>query len=184
MFLAFGSARKPKFSRDQVAELYRRTGALVLRRCQMLLDDKAEAEDVVQEVFIRVMLYGSSVQEEKIPLSWLYRTAERCCFTRLKKRKREPPEKTDEFSNTLAVPDGQEQREALELVLRFFHRLDDQLKQVALLHYVDGLSQERIAKELGWSRRTVGKKIKKLRQRGKRLQKSSHFPMPRRSRSN
>ena len=156
-------------SREQVAELYRRCGALVLRRCRLILGGEAEAEDALQEVFIRLMHYGASVREGTVPLSWLYRTAERCCFDRMKKSRREPLGASQELFDALAVSEGDERREAAEMIARFFHRLKPKLKQVALLHYVDGLTQERIALELGWSRRTVGKKLNQLRQRAGRL---------------
>ncbi len=162
-------------SAESLEELYRRTGALVLRRCRLILGEKeaeAEAEDIVQEVYIRVMRYDNSTRENQMPLSFLYRTAERCCFDRLKKRSREvtvSPAETEAWFFTK----GDEQRhEAAQRVARFFHRLQPKLKQVALLHYVDGFSQEQIAEETGWSRRTVGKKVKKLHQMAERLEKA------------
>ena len=152
----------------EVAELYRRTGALVLRRCRLLLHN-TEAEDAMQEVYIRLMRYGSFDNATQVPLAWLYRTAERCCFDRMRKRNREPVGLSPEMLEALALPGGGLQAEARELLTRFFSRLDDKLKQVALLHYLDGLPQERIAEQLGWSRRTVGKKLDRLRKRAKRL---------------
>jgi RNA polymerase sigma-70 factor, ECF subfamily len=156
-----------RLPKHEVAELYRRTGVLVLRRCLLILTEKAEAEDVLQEVFIRLMRYGTFSKADQVPLAWLYRTAERCCFDRLRKLKREPAGIPEDL--LLTTPGGGAQHEAAELVLRFFHKMDDKLRQVALMHYLDGLPQEQIAAQTGWSRRTVGKKIKKLRQRAQRL---------------
>ena len=39
---------RPEAREEELAELYRRTGALVLRRCRLLLGDAAEAEDAMQ----------------------------------------------------------------------------------------------------------------------------------------
>jgi RNA polymerase sigma-70 factor, ECF subfamily len=167
-----GHSRKDHLPKERVAEIYERCGALVLRRCRLLLGDPAEAQDAMQEVFIRLMRYGSSIREKEVPLSWLYRTAERCCFDRMRKNLREPVGESNEIAESASLPDPGPEREAAEVILRFFRGLPPKFQQVALLHYVDGLSQEQIGASLGWSRRTVGKKIKQLRQRAERLARS------------
>lgn len=156
-------------TRSEIADLYRRTGALVLRRCQRLLRDDSEAEDVMQEVFVRAMRYGTSIDAEQVPLAWLYRTAERCCFDRMKTRGREPVGEGVDVAASMPFPSSVRQLEAADLVERFFHQLKPKLQQVAMLHYVDGLPQEQIAEQLGWSRRTVGKKLKQVRRTADRL---------------
>jgi len=168
LFLSVGQQDR-RLSQQQIAELYQRTGGLVLRRCNILLRNPAEAEDVLQEVFIRLIRYGDFARADEVPLAWLYRTAERCCFDRMRKRDREPTGIAEDLLNSLALPDAGKKHEAAELLMQFFHKLDPKLKQVALMYYLDGLPQERSAEELNWSRRTVGKKIKKLRQRADRL---------------
>ncbi len=150
---------------DRILDAYNRKGALVLRRCRMILKDEAAAEDALQDVFIRLMRYSGKVTAGEIPLSWLYRTAERCCFDRMRKLGREVEVDPEILAETVAAASGGEGDgpvETGEIVMRFLHTLNDKLKQVALLYYVDGLSQERIAAEVGWSRRTVGKKLKQL----------------------
>ncbi|NMB76464.1 MAG: sigma-70 family RNA polymerase sigma factor [Myxococcales bacterium] len=159
---------RPPLDEAAIAELYRRCGALVLRRCRLLLRDPAEAEDALQEVFMRLLRYGASLEGERVPLSWLYRTAERCCFDRLRRRRREEPVDEAALAREPTPIDEALGSEAREVLGRFFHRLPDKLKRLALLHYLDGLPQERIAVELGWSRRTVGKKLRALAERAVR----------------
>ena len=156
-------------TRERVADIYEKSGALVLRRCQLILGSAGEAEDVMQDVFVRLMRYGASIRNEEVPISWLYRTAERCCFDILSKRKREPVFDDQKTAELLEAQDGSNKQEALEMILRFISGMPAKYKQIALLHYVDGLSQERISEELGWSRRTIGKKLKKLSKRADRL---------------
>ena len=156
-------------SEAELAELYRKTGALVLRRCRFLLRDPAEAEDVMHDVFIRAMRWGASLRQADMPLAWLYRTAERCCFDRMRMRAREPVADDESFADTISFPSGQMRLEAADIVEKYFRRLEPRLQQVALLHYVDGLTQEQIAEQMQWSRRTVGKKIKALRRSAQRL---------------
>ena len=161
--------KREGLSREQIAELYRRTGVLVLRRCLLILLDEDAAQDVLQEVFIRVIQYSAGLNNEKVPLAWLYRTAERCCFDRVKKGLRYPISDSKLVAEAASFCDDQERIDNSNIVFRYFYRLEPKLQQLALLYYLDGLTQEQIASELKWSRRTVGKKLKQLQQRADRL---------------
>jgi RNA polymerase sigma-70 factor (ECF subfamily) len=170
MSLSFWSrSRGVSFDAEKIREAYETKGALVLRRCRIILQDEAAAEDVFQEVFIRLMRYGATLTSDEVPLSWLYRTAERCCFDRMRRYRREASIDPEKLSEMLAAPDIDQLAMSAEIIRKYLHKLDDKLKQVAILYYVDGLSQERIADALGWSRRTVGKKIAQLRKRAEKM---------------
>ena len=161
--------RCDRFGPEQIADLYRKTATLVLRRCRRLLRCPIEAEDAMHEVYERVLRYIHRFRGPTVPMSWLYRTAERCCFDRLRKRGREPVIENGERPDRPAAVDERKARGASDLLRRFFGRLEPKLQRVAVLHYLDGLSQERIGDELGWSRRTVGKKLKKIRSAAQRM---------------
>lgn len=159
---------------DELAELYRRYGHLVLRRCRSILRDEVEALDVMQDVFVRAMRYEKSIDRASSRLGWLYRTAERACFDRLRARGRQV--EVEPAALDLVAREGFERPDASaetrEVVLAFLGRFDAKVQRVAVLHYVDGLPQEEIAAELGWSRRTVGKKLALLRARSQVLARS------------
>lgn len=159
-------------TRDDLITLYTRYGHLVALRCRAILRDDAEAKDVLQDVFVRAMRYQRSLDRADCPLAWLYRTAERCCFDRMKKRRRELAVEPEELARVAREGLPHDAAEARELVLAFLERFDPKVQQVALLHYLDGLPQEEIAAQLGWSRRTVGKKLNILRLRAEALAKT------------
>ncbi len=162
---------KQRIDPDRVIEAYTKKGALVLRRCRILLREEAAAEDAFQEVFIRLMRYGGNMTSEEVPLSWLYRTAERCCFDRMKKGRQEVQTDPEMLTEMVGVQGAETSMETFDLVLRYLHTLNDELKQVAVLHYVDGLSQEQIADELDRSRRTIGKRLKQLKKHAELIKK-------------
>lgn len=163
--------RKPRktLSPKRVGEVYEQKGIAVLRRCQLILRDDALAEDALQDVFESLARYGAEFEDREVPLAWLYRTAERCCFAKFNKKKKEPVPMREGSTYEPSSNNMLLSTEAVEIIDRFFYGLDPKLKQVALLYYVDGLTQERIAEQLNWSRRTVGTKIGKLRKRAERL---------------
>ena len=66
-------------TREDLADLYRRFGPLVLNRCRRVLRDDAAAEDVLQDVFLRIWRYQDSFARADSKVAWLYRVADRRC---------------------------------------------------------------------------------------------------------
>jgi len=154
----------------EVREAYQRYGSLVLRRCQRILRDRSSAEDALQEVFVRLWRYGDAFREAESKVLWLYRVADRCCFDRLARRNAHPevslPNPSMPPGDKIAQASTVEDR---EVVMCFLDRFDDRVKQVAVLHYLDEMTQEEIAAATGWSRQTVFKKLAFLRSRAAAL---------------
>lgn len=154
----------------ELTQTYLRYGHLVVRRCRRLLrDDHAAAEDAAQEVFVRLMRYGSSFARADSKVGWLYRVADRCCLDRIARRGRRAelpldsaPEPHTEARQARSLEDG-------EIAVRFLASFDERLRQVAIYHYVDQLNQSEIAERTGWSRQTINKKISTLRARAREL---------------
>ena len=149
-------------SNDEVAEIFRRYGHLLLRRCRSVMRDPAAAEDVLQEAFVKIMRHGAAYRAADAKLSWLYRVADNCCFDALKKRRdRPPPIPLDTDLEPRAQPTVDERLR----VAGALDRLPVRERQVAVLAFVDGLTQDQIATEIGWSRQTINRKLKEIRDR-------------------
>ncbi len=131
---------------EELGQLYASHGYLVHRRCQAILGNQQDADDALQEVFLRVGRYPP-VQVESI-LGWLYGIAQRVCFDLLARRRRIEP-RADQVLTSM-----------IDAV-----RFDDRTNRIASLHYLDGFTQEEVAQRTGYSRRTVGKKLKALEAR-------------------
>ncbi len=164
-------SKKNKITLLQIEEAYRAKGALVLKRCRMILRDEAEAQDAFHESFKRLLKYKVEVETEQISLSFLYRIAERCCFDALKRRKMAIHISDEARIGQSLVHNDLGRNEAFDILNKFFLNLSIKLQHVALLYFVDGLTQEQIARELGWSRKTIGKKINLLRKLADNIKK-------------
>lgn len=149
-------------TRQEFEDLYRLKGALVLRRCRLMLGSQAAAEEVMQDVFLRVWLNRHTFESSVVPLSWLYRTAARCCIDYLRKHKRESLKEVAQVEMIRPSMHPEKQFIDRQLLLRFMQELDPKLQELAMLYYVDDLNQEECAEVLGWSRRTIGKKLQWL----------------------
>jgi RNA polymerase sigma-70 factor (ECF subfamily) len=147
---------------DEVARLYDRYGYFLLRRCRSILRDPGLSDDALQEAFVKVMGNGAAVRAADEPLRWLYRVVDRCCFDVLRRRRRSP--------ETLAPDEGAGhhpgvQIELRDAVLRLLATLDEDQMRIAVLLFVDGMSQGEIADEIGVSRVTVNKRVQSIRAR-------------------
>jgi RNA polymerase sigma factor (sigma-70 family) len=142
-----------------VEGLYAKYGPMVLRRCRWLLRDEDEASDVLQEVFVRVLTRRRSLTMQ-YPSSLLFRIATNLCLNRIRDRKRRPVTDGEEVLHRLAALSDSEPRLLLE---RLFGRHPESTRTMAVLHHVDGMTLEEVARECGMSVSGVRKRLRGLR---------------------
>lgn len=142
-----------------VQELYERYGYAVHRRCLRLLGSRAEADDALQAVFVRVMRWGG-LQQSEAPLPWLYRIADRVCFDQLKLRRRQasPEESARRLEQRAEQPSG-ERPEQLSEVREVLGLCEADVQEVAVLYYVDEMTQDEVADAVGCSRKSVRSRL-------------------------
>ncbi len=154
----------------QLADLYTRYGYLVHRRCLQLMRRNEDAEDALQETFLRVKRLGATPSEGGSTLAWLYTIARRVCFDLMEKRNRDPLASEDQ----LEVLERRGHGEAADadrraLVGAALRQLDGTTRTIGVLHYLDGYTQEEVAERTGYSRRTIGKKLQVFEERIREL---------------
>ena len=142
-----------------VEGLYRRYGPMVLRRCRRLLRDEQDALDVAQEVFVQVLRRRERLHETH-PSSLLYRIATNLSLNRLRDRARRPETSGDDLLQRIAVA---RDVDAPLLLDRLFRRHPESTRTMAVLHYVDGLTLEEVARECGLSVSGVRRRLRLLR---------------------
>jgi RNA polymerase sigma-70 factor, ECF subfamily len=148
-----------------IAAAYKRFGHMLLYRCRVILRDEALAEDALQEVFVRVCRYPAAFARAAEPVRWLYRVTEHVCFDLLRHRFRQLPAVSE---LPVVLRDETDEPTALlhrDSALKLLRHLDQESQRLALLYYLDGLSQEEIGREMDFSRQTVNKKLGRLKQR-------------------
>lgn len=143
-----------------VEALYRRFGPMVHRRCRALLRDPAEAADVAQEVFVRLLKQRERLTDSH-PSSLLYRMATNLSLNRLRDRKRQPDLPGDRLLNQIATL---HHLDAPVLLDRLFGRQPESTRTMAVLHHVDGLTLEEVAFECGMSVSGVRRRLRLLRE--------------------
>lgn len=138
---------------DEVARLYRDYGYVVFRRCLAYLGDSSSAQDAVQEVFVRALRAEPGFRGETNPRTWICRIADRFCVDVLRQG---APLRAESDLDAVV---GDDDRESFVSIRRLLEGLDPDSRQLAVLYYVDELTQEDLAAELGLSRRAIGKRL-------------------------
>ena len=146
-----------------VEAVSRRYGPMVLRRCRRLLGDEQEALDACQDVFVRIVQRRARL-DGRYPSSLLYRIATNVCLNRLRDRRRAPVTRDEAVLYEIARAEEPGAASDARLLLdRLFGRHPESSRTIAVLHYVDGLTLEEVAEEIGMSVSGVRKRLRALR---------------------
>jgi RNA polymerase sigma-70 factor (ECF subfamily) len=146
-----------------IEQLYERYGPMVLRRCRFLLGNEEEALDATQDVFVRVCQARERLTMQ-YPSSYLYVTATNVCLNRIRDRARHGETEDDQMLYRIASLDDTEAQVSARSVLgRLFGQSPQSSRTIAMLHYVDGLTLEETAREVGMSLSGVRKRLRALR---------------------
>ncbi|MES1157811.1 MAG: sigma-70 family RNA polymerase sigma factor [Haliangium ochraceum] len=149
-----------------IEQAYRQHGPMVLRRCRRLLRDEGRALDAMQDVFVELLRRSDSLQDTGS--SGLYlKVATNVCLNRLRTERRHPEDPDDALLMRIAAqaPDGEDQSAARRFLGRIFQHEADSTFTIAVLHYVDRMTLEEVAEEVGLSVSGVRKRLRTLRAR-------------------
>jgi RNA polymerase sigma factor (sigma-70 family) len=148
-----------------VESLYRRYGPMVLRRCRRLLRDEEKAVDAMQDTFVQLLRHAEDL-DGSAPSSLLFRTATNVCLNRLRGERRRPEDPEDELVLQIAAADDLEGNTAARSLLgRIFGGEKESTRTIAVLHLVDGMTHEEVAREVNLSVSGVRKRLRTLRSR-------------------
>ena len=143
---------------------------MVLRRCRQLLQNEDKALDAMQDTFVQVLRHAERLTAEA-PSSLLYRIATNTCLNILRGEKRKPVSGKEELLMEIASVDEHEERSVTRAFLdELFSREKASTRTIAVLHFVDRLTLEETAAEVGLSVSGVRKRLGALRKRGLALE--------------
>ncbi len=155
----------PGSKRQEIAEIYRRYGPVVSRRCRYLLRDPEAARDATQEVFVKVMRAFHTQRPDASPLAWVLTIATHHCLNVIAARDaawRQRFVRTETLAREVAEEASGELLVRAEQVRRLLGKLDDETQQIAIHYYVDEMTQEEIGQALDRSLPTIRKRLAKF----------------------
>jgi RNA polymerase sigma-70 factor (ECF subfamily) len=147
--------------------------------CYLFLGDYQEADDIAQEIFIKVYRSLDKFRFESAFSTWLYRITVNTCKNRLKSldyrykkwmycldagnpshNHNNPVELSDKSDSPLSEL---ENKERTKLINKAINSLSKDKKTVTILRDIEGLSYEEIARVTGLNQGTVKSKLARAR---------------------
>ena len=151
------------FAQIDVEALYRKYGAMVLRRCRILLKNEDAAADAMQETFVRVLRNGKTLTAS-YPSSLLYRIATNVCLNMLRSNRRRPTVSADLILDGLSGQEKMEDRIVDTLLLeKVFTGTKESTRRAAEMHFLEGLTLAQTAERVDLSISGVRKRLRSLR---------------------
>ncbi len=155
-----------------VESLYRKYGPMVLRRCRSLLLDEEQALDAMQETFVKLIRYRERLTD-KAPSSMLYCIATNVCLNMMRTSRRRPRSQGEDALERIAsAEDVEAQVLDRHLLDSIFRRERPSTRTIAVLHYVDGMTLEEVARHVGLSVSGVRKRLRLLKARSRELEEA------------
>jgi RNA polymerase sigma factor (sigma-70 family) len=138
---------------------YRTYGPALIRKAERILRNREDAIDVVHALFCDLLAKPPIAMD----LPYLYRAVTNRCLNQVRDRgnrerllAREPPA-------PMARVRCDDQVIGLQLLARLGDRLDEAHMEVLVCRFVDDMTQDEIAEHLGTSRKTIGKRLARIR---------------------
>jgi RNA polymerase sigma factor (sigma-70 family) len=149
---------------DEAFTLYHRT---VFRTARSVVQDAGLAEDVTQEVFLRLYTNLDSISDAEMLRPWLIRVAINVARNTLRTKYRantrdENYVKEYEESSVISIETNFEQREQLTEVNRALSKIKEPLRSCLLLKQ-QGLSYKEIAESLSLNETSIGTFVARAR---------------------
>ena len=144
-------------AQDDAGRLVETYSSMLLRLACTRLDSAADAEDAVQEVFLKLLTSRPAFRDEEHEKAWLIRTTlHRAADLRKATARRNVPL---EEALLASAPEPENQ------LLAAVRALPEKYGAVIHLHYYEGYSLKEIGKLLGLPAATVGTRLARGRER-------------------
>lgn len=147
--------------------IYERYEKKVFNKCQSIIKDKSNAEELVQEIFLKVFTNLKNFKNASSFSTWLYAITYRSCIDYLRDLKKT---KFDKLGANIELPENVEdvedeeilsiKKERLAIILDQLHPID---KAILLMKYQDGLKLKVIQDALTLSDSAAKMKINRAK---------------------
>ena len=142
---------------DRLEELVDRHETALFRAALAILGDVQEAEDAVQDTFLRYLEKRPELRDGGHEKAWLLKVTANRCKSILRTRRRRP---TVELLDIYPVPEEEGSRELMEAILT----LPANQRSAVHLHYYEGYTCAEIASILGQRPGTVRSHLSRARE--------------------
>ncbi len=157
---------------EQFRAFYEESGPALVGQLYAMIGDAAEAQDCVQEAFIKAWTHRENLETQGNPTAWVRTTAYRLSVSRW----RRASSLLRAYQRHGATPHVEPPNELSSDVAAAMRQLPLPLRQVLVLHYLCDLPLEEIASETGLALGTVKSRLHRAREQMALVMGPEHRP--------
>ena len=150
-------------------EAYQRYAPALLRKAERMLQNREDARDLVQNLFLDLLQGGPGTDPPGLP--FLYRAVTNRCLNHLRDRGNRARllERGDAALRGPVRLSCEDEVIGVDLLAKLAGAIDADTCEILVYRYVDDLTQDEIAELTGFSRKTIGKRLDRARDAVRRL---------------
>ncbi len=152
---------------EALAELYQRHAQKVYNTALNLTQNVEDAEEVTQDVFVRVYKKAHQYEQRSQVSTWIYRITVNHSLNQIKKSKRHPnpSELAAEAAVDFVHPGVRlQQKENAQMLYRCVEQLPSRQKAAFVLSYIQGLPRQQVADIMQTSLKSVESLLQRAKQ--------------------
>ncbi|HPJ21022.1 MAG TPA: RNA polymerase sigma factor [Clostridia bacterium] len=130
---------------------------MIFKMTLMYLNNSMDCEDVMQEVFIRLLKKGDEFKDNEHEKRWVLRITINCCIDKIRKNEKQKALPLDEG---ILVTESEEEDHLAQLIVG----LPESIKGPIHLHYYEGYKVHEISRILGIGTSAVKMRLKRGRE--------------------
>ncbi len=151
------SDNKKTYSNEYIKDLIDKYGVMLFRICYCILCHRDDAEDALQETFLKYLTKAPEFKDAEHEKAWLIKVATNISKNMVLLRKKRKTVDIDEL-NSIGIEDEDSQ------VFESIMALPVKYKIVMNLYYIEGYQSKEISKIIGVSPETVRKRLQNGRE--------------------
>jgi RNA polymerase sigma-70 factor (ECF subfamily) len=154
-------------------DAYERYGRALLRKAERMVGNREDARDILQGLFADLVASKATAD-----LPYLYRAVTNRCLTFLRDESNRA-RLLDRHDVALAPPPRtacDDRAIGIDLLVKLVRELEPGESEVLTYRYLDDMTQDEIAELLGLSRKTIGKRLDRIREAVRRVAESEGRP--------
>jgi RNA polymerase sigma factor (sigma-70 family) len=149
----------PPRNADAFGALLRRHGAMILDVCRGVLGNRADAEDAFQATFLVLAQKAATISETGSLAAWLHGVAHRIALKARAAAVRRSEVESQVPLREVAGPDDLTWAEVRRVLHEELAALPEKLRAPLVLCYLEAMTQDRAAAELGVSKETLKRRL-------------------------
>lgn len=142
-------------------ELYEKYKQDIFRFLLVLLKETQEAEDALQETFLKVYLHRSRYTDMQQEKAWLYTIARNTAYDMLRKRRKEFPTEKEQLEAALETCEKNVDTDSSLWYLDMIKELTKAEQEIVSLKIIGGLTHQEIGKVLHMTTASVKKRYER-----------------------